>query len=154
RVSTSYLPADTSSWLISLFDPSKPATHTSINYSPYDSVTRTVAVTSDPVHGGIATLEIEPSGPSSTHPQRTLTRAPQGRLTQVDDQEVLTGTTRTTQYHYDDADGVYVSSVINALGQPTRIYTHPGLGMVVETDDPNNLAATTSYDTFARPLIE
>jgi RHS repeat-associated protein len=62
--------------------------------------------------------------------------------------------TRPEGFLYEDADGVYPTTVTNALGQPTRTWRHPGYGLVVETDDPNHLAAVAFYDTFGRPVSE
>jgi len=61
--------------------------------------------------------------------------------------------TRSTGYAYEDADGVYVTTTTDALGHTTRAWRHPGLGLVVETDDNNQMAATQTYDTFGRPLL-
>ena len=56
---------------------------------------------------------------------------------------------RTTGYTY-DADGVYVATVTDPAGHTTREWRHPGYGFLVERDDPNQLAAVWTYDTFGR----
>ena len=61
---------------------------------------------------------------------------------------------RSVGFQYEDADGVYVTTVTNALGQTSRTWRHPGLGLVVEEDDPNLIASTASYDTFGRLLSQ
>jgi RHS repeat-associated protein len=58
--------------------------------------------------------------------------------------------TRTTGYAYEDADGVYVTTTTDAVGNATREWRHPGYGLLVERDDPNHLAETWTYDTFGR----
>ena len=65
----------------------------------------------------------------------TVWRDSRGRMTSLDDKEVATGTTRTTTYQYQDADGVYVTTTTNPMGHLTRVWRHPGFGFVVETDD-------------------
>jgi RHS repeat-associated protein len=131
--------------------------------SPTETVTRTFrygfdrqvnAITGLP-SGDTTTIMLEPAGLAAVRRVRTLTRDTRGRLALQKDQAILAGglyPPRTTTYRYDDADGVYVSSVTNQLQQMTRIWRHPALGLIVEMDDPNNLAAVGTYDTFGRVL--
>ena len=134
--------------------------------TPAASVTRTTRFTPDTssnpttglATGEIQTVEVEPDGDASMHLIRTLGRDARGRLESVSDQDVATGETRTTGYLYEDADGVYVTTTnyppTASAALSTRIWRHPGLGVVVETDDPNQLAAANTYDTFGRLLSQ
>jgi len=64
---------------------------------------------------------------------------------------------RKTTIQFLDADGVYPSTVTspptanNLQGQTSRTWRHPGLGLIVESDDPNGLPTVLTYDTFGRP---
>jgi RHS repeat-associated protein len=139
-------------------------TDTRTSSTPAETVTRTTLFTPDTsanavtglATGAVQTVEIEPTGDASTHLIRTIGRDDRGRLQSVSDQDVATGETRTTGYLYEDADGVYVTTTnypaTSSAALSTRAWRHPGLGVVVEVDDPNRLAAVTSYDTFGRPL--
>jgi RHS repeat-associated protein len=154
-----YQAPDTTSWLLGLLDSTKPSTRSSAIYSPLESVTRTVRFTPDVVHGGIIAVEIEPSGDATTRLIRTFARDARGRLTSITDQEAATGAERKTDIFYEnlggtyDPDAVHVTKVSRSSGtivHDQRIWRHPGLGFVVEVDDPNGLAAARSYDTFGR----
>jgi RHS repeat-associated protein len=59
---------------------------------------------------------------------------------------------RNTQFAYGDADGVYVSSTTDPVGNLRRVFRHPGYGFVVESVDPNGAASASTYDTFGRLL--
>jgi hypothetical protein len=148
-----YQSADTTNWLVSLYDSTKPSTRTSSIGSPARKVIRTITLTSDQIHGGLLGVEIEPNGDATTHLSRSFIRDSRGRLSILSETEAATGIQRNTELFYDDADGVFVSRVRRSTGTmliEDRIWRHPGFGFVVEVDDPNGLAATRSYDTFGR----
>src|SRR6185295_3844977 len=138
-------------WLLSQLDPSRPSTRSSSTST--ETTTRTIKFTPDTTHGGVAEIEIEPSGGGDTYLHRWFERDTAGRLTSVREQDSY-GAPITSYFRYgsDNADGVYVTRFDDAKGRATHVWRHPGLGLVVETDDPNNLAATRSYDTFGRLL--
>ena len=72
--------------------------------------------------------------------------------------EVITEATwrRTTHFYQEDAfdDGIYPWKTTNAMGHPTTVRRHPGLGLAVEVVDPNGIAAAQTYDTFGRLRFE
>ena len=147
-----YFAPDEGKWLLSLPDPARSNTLTSTSASPAQSVTRTTKLGADPTTGALTSIEIEPSGDGSLHSKRSFGRNGKGQITSVTDQDFAGSPVRTTSFLYEDSDGVYVTTVIDAKGFRTRIWRHPGLGLVVEVDDPNGLASTYSYDTLGRPL--
>jgi RHS repeat-associated protein len=150
-----YNTTDINNWLISQPDPANPSTQTSQVPSSGETVTRTVKLTPDSAHGGLASIEIEPNGDPTTHLLRSFGRDPQGRLQTITDQEFSANLTRTTTFSYEDADGVYVGTTTFPMpGHFIRTWRHPGFGFVVEQDDPNGLAATRQYDVFGRVLSE
>jgi|GEM_PF-2700140 RHS repeat-associated protein len=53
---------------------------------------------------------------------------------------------------YDAFDGIFPSSETNALGHTTRSVYHPGLGVLVYTQDPNGAAVHARYDGFGHPV--
>lgn len=160
--SFSYQPVDADSWLINVpLDRTVSSSVPSTGESSWETASRHVAYTVDPnpnvntnrPTGAIAT-ETTYAG-ATPMLVRTFGRDSRGRLTQVSDQDVGTGEyTRTTGYQFEDADGVYVTTTTNPLGHRSRTWRHPGLGVVVEQDDPNGIATATTYDTFGRSVSE
>ena len=160
-----YQAADLGQWLLSLPDPERPDLQQSVVQFT-DVWVRTVRLTPDlSVNaatglkvGTLQSIETEPFGTNDVHLLRTFGRDTRGRLTSIADTEFETNTTRSTTFVYqppsDDPDSVHVAQIIKPYDQTTKIWRHPGLGVVVEVDDPNNLAAVTSYDTFGRVLSE
>jgi RHS repeat-associated protein len=149
---TTFFDPKPDTWLVTLHDASRNSTRTST--AGGETKTRTTRIYPDTVHGGIDAVDIEPGG-GTTRLNRWFWRDPRGRLSGVLDVDVFAGVSRwTATYTYEDADGVDVASVYNALGQMTRFWRHPGLGLVVEVDHPDGLAETRSYDTFGRLLNE
>jgi RHS repeat-associated protein len=67
-------------------------------------------------------------------------------VTQTDD----AGQARTTTFRYDNADKLYPTSTVNALGHETVVETHSGLGVPLRTVDANGVATTMRYDRFGR----
>jgi RHS repeat-associated protein len=67
-------------------------------------------------------------------------------VTQADD----AGPARTTTFRYDNADKLYPTSTVNALGHETVVETHSGLGVPLRTVDPNGVPTTMRYDRFGR----
>nr|WP_255216854.1 SpvB/TcaC N-terminal domain-containing protein [Pseudenhygromyxa sp. WMMC2535] len=55
------------------------------------------------------------------------------------------GILRTDTTKFDD-HGVFPISTTNALGHQTQLRWHPGLGVLTETRDPNNLRLVADYD--------
>ncbi|NVB39642.1 HNH endonuclease [Pseudenhygromyxa sp. WMMC2535] len=55
------------------------------------------------------------------------------------------GIVRTDTTKFDD-HGVFPISTTNALGHQTKLRWHPGLGVLTETRDPNNLRLVADYD--------
>jgi RHS repeat-associated protein len=153
---TTYAPPDTTNWLVS-----RPSYVQTSSSTPTEGSNRATKYTTDASTGAITSIEIEPpgSGDATMHLLRCFVPDGRGRLSTVTDQ--TTGTcgspptdARTTTFTYEDADGIYPATITNALNQPTHIYRHPGLGLVVEVDDPNSMAATRKYDTFGRVLVD
>ncbi len=58
---------------------------------------------------------------------------------------------RTERFEYTDADKIYPTATINALGHKWVIETHSGLGVPLRTTDPNGVVTTMRYDRFGRP---
>ena len=145
-------------WLVSLHDPARPTTIASTapaapSIGGTVTVTRRVKLTPDTVHGGISSIEIEPTGNTDVRLLRSFSRDTLGRLTTVTDREFsASNETRTTTLEYLGEDLAHVSRITNPLGHVTRLWRHPGYGFLVEADDPNQLAATWTYDTFGRLL--
>jgi RHS repeat-associated protein len=146
-----YLPPDTTNWLVNLPDAARPATlsSTSFNGSRIDSSLRTVAYTADTIHGGVQQIEIEPSGDDATYLKRRLLRDSVGRLNVIVEADRVTGTYRETILNY-DAEDPFPFAITDPTGLRTKLWRHPGLSLLVEMDDPNNLAATWTYDSFGR----
>lgn len=67
-------------------------------------------------------------------------------ITRADDE----GNVRANTYEYDNADQLYPTAIINALGHRTLVETHSGLGVPLRTIDPNGAPATMRYDRFGR----
>jgi RHS repeat-associated protein len=156
-VDTVYYPVDTH-WLIGLVKERK---HRSATLTR--SATRTTRFTPDltavnPVTnlrtGQLLQVEFEPDGDESTHSFRNFERDERGRLKTIYDTSPGLREVRTTSYLYEDADGVYATTITNPMGHKQRIYRHPGLGLVVATVDANGAVASATYDSFARPLSE
>jgi YD repeat-containing protein len=59
---------------------------------------------------------------------------------------------RTERYTY-DANKLYATSTIDAVGHETKVTMHSGLGVVLEATDPNDVKTTMRYDGFGR-LVE
>ena len=152
---TNYKAADTTNWLVNLLDPAKPSTRTSLINATGKTVTRTVKFTPDTVHGGLLSVELEPNGDATTHLTRSFVRDPRGRLSILSEAEVATGLVRNTELFYEDADGVYVTTIRKDSGNVLhrwRYWRHPGFGFVVEVDGPDGTASSRSYDTLGRLL--
>jgi RHS repeat-associated protein len=119
-----------------------------------ESVTRTTNYTPDVNTGFIKSVDIEPTGDATTHRTRNLNPDAMGRLQSVSDIAAATGEIRTTSFKYEDSDGVYVTTTTypatSTATMSTRVWRHPGYGFVVEADDPNQLPAVWSFDTFGR----
>ena len=158
-----YDTADTANWLVSIPGVVIPnSTQTSTVGS--QTVSRGIRLTLDMAVNAITglklgvlkSIETEPLGTTAVHRRQTFNRNPTtGQLTSIDDREFATNTTRTTSFDYlDGADGIYVARTTNPLGQSSKVWRHPGYGLVVEVDDLNNLASSASYDTFGRPLSQ
>jgi len=147
-----YSDPQTDTWLVQLPNNHQ---HGSCD-SSWNCVDRRVDFTLNLTTGEIDSLELGKyyGGDTHTHLIRTFTRDSLGRLSTITETGDYSGEVRTTGFQYLDADGVYPSTITNALGQPTRLWRHPGTGWVVETDDPNYQAAITTYDTFGRPLSQ
>ncbi len=147
-------PADSTNWIVG-----KLKKHTVQSTTPTSSVLRTTGYTTDAVSGAITSSEAEPTGDASVHLLKCFGRDSRGRITSVVHQSSgpcgnPAAGFRQTTFAYEDADGVYLTTVTNALGQKTREWRHPGLGVLVESDDANGLAASASYDTFGRKVAE
>src|SRR5262249_46317159 len=61
-----------------------------------------------------------------------------------------TGMLRTQSIGYDDGDGVFPSSVTNAVGHTSQMLYHPGLGVLGFEMDPNGVKTAPAYDGFGR----
>jgi RHS repeat-associated protein len=61
---------------------------------------------------------------------------------------------RVTSFKYEDADGVYVTTTVDPMANTTRVFRHPGLGLIVRTEDENGAATSHTYDSFGRPLSQ
>jgi RHS repeat-associated protein len=162
-----YTPPDFVNWIVNFNDTHK-VTSTSYTVSPNETVTRAVRHTMDtsvnsitglPV-GEITTTEIEPfAGDESTYRLFNFNRDSRGRVWRIEDSDIFgvigVSAARETMFDFQDGiDGVYVEAVHDFYGHINRIWRHPGLGFIVETDDPNNLASTASYDTFGRVVSQ
>ena len=60
-----------------------------------------------------------------------------------------TAETRASQTTY-DAEGLFATSVTNALGHTARTETHPGLGVVYRSADVNGVVTAWQFDGFGR----
>src|SRR5262249_46381164 len=136
---------------------------TSTTNAPAESVTRTTRFVPDTAvnsnsgwpTGETVSIEIEPfSSDPSTHLLRTFGRDERGQIRWITDKAMVTGGERTTGYAYEDADGVYVTTTTDALRHTTRVWRHPGFGFIVQANDVNGMATTTTYDTFGRPIAD
>jgi RHS repeat-associated protein len=61
------------------------------------------------------------------------------------------GNSRSERYEY-DADRLYATSTIDALEHETKVTMHSGLGVVLESTDPNGIKTTMRYDGFGRQV--
>jgi len=147
-VTNSYLPADSETWLVSRLDSQAVTSSARGETSGY-----TVSYTSDPSTGAVSSMEIDQANPgASDHLLLSVSARDRGRPKTIT--ALANGfDPRTTTFNFDDADGVYPSSVENALGQ-TRIWRHPGYGFVIGVDDPNGIGSALTFDTFGRVTRE
>jgi len=112
----SFDPADTTQWLVSLL---RQETHTSVSVSgSAQGITRTTSFTPNTSNGDLSSMTIEPNGDASVKLTRVFGRDSNGRLTTITD--TSSSSSRTATYRYQDADGVYVSSVIDPLTTPSE----------------------------------
>ena len=135
---------DETRWLIGL-----PTARRVIGCAPdHDCVTR--KTTHDYDDNGNPTLSVvEPD--SSELKLSTVTDY--GEFGTIDSVTVTddTGGSRTERYTY-DADKLYATSMIDALEHETTATMHSGLGVVLETADPNGVKTTMRYDGFGRAV--
>lgn len=61
------------------------------------------------------------------------------------------GQVRADTYEYENADQLYPTAIVNAMGHRTLIETHSGLGVPLRSTDPNGVPTTLRYDWFGRP---
>jgi RHS repeat-associated protein len=138
-------PVDEQHWLVSQLKLSKSSSATPSR----NAIARTISYVPDPTTGDLDSYTIEPGGDSTVYLKRTFIRLANGEMGSISDTD-HSWNARNVTYAYQDADGVYPSGVWDSLGNFTKIWRHPGYGYVVEVDDPNQLAAVTTYDTFGR----
>ncbi len=70
--------------------------------------------------------------------------------TAADPLNIQPAITREAWTTYDPTDGVFPATTTNALGHTTRTVYHPGLGVLVFSQDPNGVASHAQYDGFGR----
>ncbi|MFP2928327.1 RHS repeat-associated core domain-containing protein [Pyxidicoccus sp. 3LG] len=115
------------------------------------STTRTRAYAWQPGTALLARETVEP-GDASLERVTSFLRHTDGLVHQI----THTGaglSPRTTHIHYashDSADRTYPVGMTNALGHPTSIAYHSGLGVIAESVDANGLATRWQYDGFGR----
>ena len=68
-------------------------------------------------------------------------------VTRTDD----AGSSRDVSFTYDD-DKLHLTSTTDALGYETKTVAHSGLGVALETTDPNGVRTTMRYDGFGRQV--
>ena len=129
-----FLPAE-GNWLIGLPDPARPSTYQSTapaapSIGGTETVTRTIKLTPDTVHGGISSVHIEPTGHPDDNLLRTFGRDGLGRLASITEREFGDDEERATTLEYLDEDGAHVSRITNSLGHVTRLWRHPGLRLL------------------------
>ena len=133
---------DETSWLIGL-----PTAREVTGCAPeHDCVTR--ETTYDYDEAGNPTLSVvEPDDPA----KKLTTVTAYGDLGTVESvtRTDSAGNSRQDRYGY-DVDKLYPTSTIDALGHETTMTWHSGLGVVVETTDPNDVRTTMRYDRFGR----
>jgi RHS repeat-associated protein len=157
--SMTYEPFNANDWMMRLMQVR--TTSISNTVTPQENVVRLRAYTPDPrrtntgmLTNDVSRIEIEPSGPSDVYRRTDVVHDLRGRVQLVQESDGSGSPPRTTTYTYDSADGVYEATATNALNQKTSFWRHPGFGFLVEVDEPNGLASTTSYDTFGRPQLQ
>jgi YD repeat-containing protein len=120
--------------------------------TPQETVVRTVEYVRNEANGALMGVTLEPdSQDPSLHLETTYHRNPAGQV------DVTTQTSldpnvprRKTTVTYDPTSGVYPYVVTNAVGQPSILTYHPGLGVLAQAEDPNGLKTTSHFDGFGR----
>jgi RHS repeat-associated protein len=134
-------------------------TRSTLTSTPASGATPTTRVNTyeyDPATGLLAKMHVQPD--ASPNPQERVdvvyTRNAFGQVTLVTSSATdpldATSMTRTQSFGYDDGDGVFPSSVTNAMGHTTYMVYHPGLGVLAFEMDPNGVKTTMQYDGFGR----
>ncbi|WP_181790316.1 RHS repeat-associated core domain-containing protein [Myxococcus llanfairpwllgwyngyllgogerychwyrndrobwllllantysiliogogogochensis] len=119
---------------------------------------RTQQVTYDS-RGQVESAEHEPSligeavtpTTSETYLKTLFTRNIKGLVEQVSQQG--SGLTRTESVTYDSLDQTQLSTTTDAEGATWRYLFHPGLGVLAQTADPNEVHMRFQYDGFGRQRI-
>jgi len=139
-------------WLLSL-------PQSSVESSTFggQTVTRTVSYTPD-VNTGLLTDEVVEPGQSasltqSVHYDRNAFGQVMHVASRATDPVSFAPIVRESFVTYDSFDGVFPSSVVNALGHTTRTVYHPGLGVLAFSEDANGVTAQGQYDGFGRPRV-
>jgi RHS repeat-associated protein len=138
---------DTASWLIGL---RKTHVATSCTRPDGSCQTRTVGFDYD-ASGNLEERVIEPDLPADTalHLRTTVRYGNFGNITSVTHTDA-SDEARTTSFTYDPLE-LYPASSTNALGHTASVTVHSGLGVALDSRDPNGVVpATMKYDRFGR----
>jgi RHS repeat-associated protein len=136
---------DEAAWLIGL-----PTARRVTGCAPeQDCVTRETAYDYDD-SGNPALSVVEPNNPDLK--LSTVTRYREFGVIDSVTRTDSAGNSRTEGYRYDD-DALYPTHTINAVGHETSVTVHSGLGVMLESADPNGVKTTMRYDGFGR-LVE
>jgi RHS repeat-associated protein len=102
----------------------------------------------DDDRGNPAVSVVEPSRPELKL-TTTTTYGPFGVVASISRTDAA-GHIRADTYEY-DADQLYPTAIVNAMGHRTTVETHSGLGVPLTVTDPNGVPTTMRYDWFGRP---
>ncbi|NTX34167.1 MULTISPECIES: RHS repeat-associated core domain-containing protein [unclassified Myxococcus] len=110
-------------------------------------------------HGQVESAENEPSlvgeavtpTTSETYLKTRFIRNTKGLVEHVSQQG--SGVTRTESVTYDSLDQTQLSTTTDAEGATWRYLFHPGLGVLAQTADPNDVHVRFQYDGFGRQRI-
>jgi YD repeat-containing protein len=129
---------------------------TSSSPRPSEFTKRVVTYEPDTRTGLVKKMHVQPDAPSSAEQNVDIeyTRNAFGQVMLVTstakDPVDATAMTRTQSFGYDDGDGVFPSSVTNAMGHTSQMLHHPGFGVLGFAMDPNGVKTALQYDGFAR----
>lgn len=139
---------DTTNWLIGQL---QTTTMTDCLRPSNECATRKSKREHEATTGNLAAIEIEPDDPSDPtfYSRTTFMYGTNGNLTEMKtvDAEGVERNAVTLTY---DTLNLYPKTATNGLGHMSEVVIDPGLGVVLESRDPNRIPVTNRYDRYGR----